>query len=806
MSDRRQSTWTNCLTAASFLASTLVASLAAHAALPPPNHPFDFGYYQMDGNWGPNPPGNGDYGSEVNCYTNAFYATRFDHGDNWAAPLAASIERAAAADKVIELALDFDKEPLQIPPGGTCPAGGTLPEQLATVGQILDLAAPNWDRVERLELVGEPSWRTDQSSNEEEGLAFAAETNCRVSKLQELLATRGLAPRPIGITHQAKWFADLPSTAMEAANLDWVGISAYLTGIDDTLPLAELRDRFNKRMAKAVKWSGGKPIVWVMQAYDLTHTWNNLPALVELQRWTYEMAATESVSDPEVGTFGFETDGLLLFSYARDGGTRSYPALAAVHREMAAAIFGLPSPPTCGNPPSTGPSNLQITGAFGSFLDLAWLAGTQPANLYRLFLHNGDGVWQAWGDIAGSQTAYTTVVGLPGLPGVGLTRCFKVRGFYGNGTPLDSNEVCTRVFRDPPVAPPVPQSPRGCVNTTRPTLHWDTVPDATGYYVVVKRLVDGAFVINDPNVTDNSYAIADDLERGFRHAWKVKACNNQGCSLTYSPFVDFTPVCDPRADFNGDARNDLVIRDAATGNHSAWLLDGTTRLAVAPFSPAKPAAGNWTLVGAHDFDLDRRPDLLWRNTDSGNFALWRLNGVTRTAGQAFPGNPDLANRVVGTGDFNHDGRPDVVWHHAATGALSVTFFNGASLSAPSPLGPGSLSTSSEVAAIGDIDGDRDADLLLRNLTTGALETWWFDGIDRTAVAPLTSTGTPDAGWRIVALEDLNRDGFNDIVWQNVGTNRLVAWFLSGSGVTHASGGFLTPDGSSEADQKAVGPR
>lgn len=116
----------------------LVSAATAALALPPPNHPFDFGYYQYGRKLGPNPPGNGDYGSEVNCYTNAFYATRFDHGDNWAAPLAASIERAAAADKVIELALDFDKEPLHIPPGGTRPGGGTLPEQLVTVGQILD--------------------------------------------------------------------------------------------------------------------------------------------------------------------------------------------------------------------------------------------------------------------------------------------------------------------------------------------------------------------------------------------------------------------------------------------------------------------------------------------------------------------------------------------------------------------------------------------------------------------------------------------------------------------------------------------
>ncbi len=797
--------------AAILLALSLGRVVEAAVQLPPPVHPFDFGYYQIDGLWvASDPGGNSDYGSEVNCYTSSFYATRLDHGNvaDWGGALSVSLERAVNAGKVVELALDLGKEPLGIAPGGGCPAVSSLPEQLVTVGQVLDRAAPFWDRVVRLELVDEPDWRTSQATNELEGQALAAEINCRVLKVQELLAAKGLAPRPIGITEQASWYANLPPNAMPGSALDWVGISAYLDSADDDLSLEALREKFNKRMAKAVKWSGGKPVVWVMQAYDLTHTWNNPASLVEIQRWTYELAATETVtsSDPAVGTQTFETQGLLLFSYGRVGGTRAYPALAAVHREMAAAIFGLPAPPTCGNPPSSGPSDLRITGAFGRYIDLAWLHGTLPANLYRIFQHNGSGEWHPGGDVPGSDSSATATVGLPGLPGVGLTRCFMIRGYYGDGHPKDTNEVCTTVFRDPPVAPPVPQSPAGCVNTQRPTLRWDPVSDATGYYVIVKRLADEAFVVNDPNVVDNVYPIAAGLDPGLRHAWKVKACNNQGCSPAYSPYVYFTPLCAPRADFNADGKNDLVFQDASTGAYSVWLMNGSQQVSAQPFVPSQPATAGWRLAGVNDFNRDTKPDLVWRNDTSGNLAFWLMDGVTRISGTTLTGIADPAWIVAGTGDFNRDGNADLLWRNQATGEMRAWYLSGTGLAGTASLSANVLGLEWSFVATADVNGDKRPDLLFQHGATGELRYQLLNGVTVFGEAAISPPAPVDLAWKPVAFFDLDRSGSADLLFQHPVSNRIVSWSMDGLGTTRVDGGYLSPDGSTTPSLTVVGPR
>jgi hypothetical protein len=46
----------------------------------------------------------------------------------------------------------------------------------------------------------------------------------------------------------------------------------------------------------------------------------------------------------------------------------------------------------------------------------------------------------------------------------------------------------------------------------------------------------------------------------------------------------------------------------------------------------KVADLDWQVAGIGDFDLNRKPDILWRNTSTGENYVWFMNGTTRTGG------------------------------------------------------------------------------------------------------------------------------------------------------------------------------
>lgn len=80
-------------------------------------------------------------------------------------------------------------------------------------------------------------------------------------------------------------------------------------------------------------------------------------------------------------------------------------------------------------------------------------------------------------------------------------------------------------------------------------------------------------------------------------------------------------------DFNGDGRLDLVLRNSAEGENLFWLLNDRTILASQGLSP-NVANLDWEIVGTGDHNADARPDLLWRNSRSGELVVWLMNGTT----------------------------------------------------------------------------------------------------------------------------------------------------------------------------------
>jgi hypothetical protein len=236
-------------------------------------------------------------------------------------------------------------------------------------------------------------------------------------------------------------------------------------------------------------------------------------------------------------------------------------------------------------------------------------------------------------------------------------------------------------------------------------------------------------------------------------------------------------------DFNGDGKADILWRNTS-GAVAEWLSNpgGGFRGFTGPVV-ANVDTG-WVIQGAGDFDGDGLSDVLWRNAD-GRIDLW-LNAT----GGAFT-SVDVSQvvsswTIQGIGDFNGDGKSDILWRNANGSVVEWLSNQGAGFTGfTSTATIGALTSSWKIQGVGDFDGDRLSDILLRN-TNGDVNLWLTN--------PSGGFTTVDVGvvatsWSVQAVGDYNGDGKADILWRNT-SGDVVEW-LSNPGSGYA--GFTSVD-------------
>ena len=75
------------------------------------------------------------------------------------------------------------------------------------------------------------------------------------------------------------------------------------------------------------------------------------------------------------------------------------------------------------------------------------------------------------------------------------------------------------------------------------------------------------------------------------------------------------------ADFNGDGSPDILFKNSSTGEIGIWTMSGTTITGWIVLPPVIPA---WEIVGAADFNGDGQPDILFKNSSTGEIGLWKM--------------------------------------------------------------------------------------------------------------------------------------------------------------------------------------
>ena len=267
------------------------------------------------------------------------------------------------------------------------------------------------------------------------------------------------------------------------------------------------------------------------------------------------------------------------------------------------------------------------------------------------------------------------------------------------------------------------------------------------------------------------------------------------------------PVFLVASDFNQDRRPDLLWTNTATGQMAMWNLGGGDhgeRVLGGGYlnSPALPAG--WRVAGTADIDGDGQTDLFLQS-DTGLLGAWLFDGstlrsgITLTPGQV--GDPNWQIRAVG--DLNHDGHPDLIWQYAPTGQVAFWLMNGTSAIGyivPNVTAPGG---DWEIVGTGDSNRDGERDIFWQQRSTGTLAVWWMNGTS-VVDGSLLSASPGDPKWRVVGVADLDGDAYSDLIFQHDDTHMTAAWYLSGETVRF--GLTLIPSTVGDPAWKIAGPR
>ena len=146
--------------------------------------------------------------------------------------------------------------------------------------------------------------------------------------------------------------------------------------------------------------------------------------------------------------------------------------------------------------------------------------------------------------------------------------------------------------------------------------------------------------------------------------------------VNYTAYRDYVAgpawqFVDSRADFNGDGKSDLTIRNSVTGTVELLLMDGVNYTTYRDYNWGT----DWQVVETRsDYNGDGKSDLTIRNSVTGNIEVLLMDGVNYTAYRDYVAGPDW--QVTGFTPLMLTGTPGHDLLRGGPGNDSLTGLNG----------------------------------------------------------------------------------------------------------------------------------
>jgi hypothetical protein len=98
-------------------------------------------------------------------------------------------------------------------------------------------------------------------------------------------------------------------------------------------------------------------------------------------------------------------------------------------------------------------------------------------------------------------------------------------------------------------------------------------------------------------------------------------------------------------DFNGDGKSDILLQNNSTGQTAIWLMNGTTELAGSG-NVSKNLGSGWRAVASADYNGDAKSDILFRNPSTGQFEAFMMSGTSVMSSGVLSVNPGTGWHAV----------------------------------------------------------------------------------------------------------------------------------------------------------------
>nr|MDJ0676539.1 family 16 glycosylhydrolase [Calothrix sp. MO_167.B42] len=202
--------------------------------------------------------------------------------------------------------------------------------------------------------------------------------------------------------------------------------------------------------------------------------------------------------------------------------------------------------------------------------------------------------------------------------------------------------------------------------------------------------------------------------------------------------------------------------------------------------PTSSEANNQTFSYEVDYlkverlNVDTDDFIFWRNQQTGENAVWLMNGSNLDEGVLIDTHlPDPNWKIEATGDFNNDEKTDLVWRNETTGENAIWYMDGAHLEQGVFINTSLPDSNWDIEATGDFNNDDKTDIVWRNYATGENAIWYMDGAN-VQQGVFTDTPLADINWQIEGAGDFNNDDKTDIVWRNYATGENAIWYMDGA--------------------------
>jgi FG-GAP-like repeat/Bacterial pre-peptidase C-terminal domain/Leishmanolysin len=207
---------------------------------------------------------------------------------------------------------------------------------------------------------------------------------------------------------------------------------------------------------------------------------------------------------------------------------------------------------------------------------------------------------------------------------------------------------------------------------------------------------------------------------------------------------------------------------------------------------------DWKLAATGDFNNDGQIDLLWRNQYTGDSQWWLMKEGKIIGAQAIQTIADQKWQIAGAGDFNRDGQLDILWRHQNGDNVVWIMPTTDSSQALQPLRGQllkSVDSTWDIASVGDVNQDGDADILWVHRPTGSAQWWQMQ--QGKIIGASSLSDRLSANQQITTSTDLNGDGALDLVVKDVTSVTSDLWMMSKADINGTistiSRSVVTPD-------------